>query len=167
MSIRRILSNSVGKRKKNTPKTGTDPDYLREMLKQNTKQILWSNIHALMQYHWGKENLSRLSREAKIGPASCSRLKEQETSVGLEIVEAVAGVFGLHAWQILIPDLEPTNPPVFVMSDAERQFYNRIRNALNEVVVHEPPHVYETANGIKEIVKDDRRVGGRRSTDRH
>ncbi len=33
----------------------------------DTKQILWANVSNLMTHHWGKENLSELSRRAKIG----------------------------------------------------------------------------------------------------
>jgi hypothetical protein len=42
--------------------------------------------------HWNEENVTRLAREAKIG-GSASRIKEQETSVGLGVVFKVAKLF--------------------------------------------------------------------------
>jgi hypothetical protein len=47
----------------------------------------------------------------------------------------VAGVFGLRAWQLLLPDLDPQNVPVSMLSDAERRLYDRFKRVnaiLNE-----------------------------------
>lgn len=100
-----------------------------------SKELLWANLTALMLHHWHEINLNRLAREAKIGPASAMRMKESRTSVGLDIVDSVAGVFGLRAWQLLLPDLDPKNVPVTMVSDAERRLYekyNKVRNILEE-----------------------------------
>lgn len=43
--------------------------------------------------------------------------------------------FDLHGWQMLIPELDPRNPPVVIMSVAERDFYRR----LEELRTTEPP----------------------------
>lgn len=50
---------------------------------------------------WGGENLSRLAREAKVGVATVARIKNTETSVGLDVLEKVAAVFGVQAWQLI------------------------------------------------------------------
>jgi hypothetical protein len=63
------------------------------------------------------------------------RIKESRTSVGLDIVDSVAGVFGLRAWQLLLPDLDPQNVPVTMVSDAEKRLYekyNKVRTILEE-----------------------------------
>jgi hypothetical protein len=91
------------------------------------KELLWTNLTALMLHHWKEINLNRLAREAKIGPASAMRIKESKTSVGVDIVDSVAGVFGLRAWQLLLPDLDPQNVPVTMLSDAERRLYDRFK----------------------------------------
>lgn len=165
MSIKRRLPNTVSKRNRNLPHAGTDPDYLSGVKNKNAKAVLWENVSALMSHHWGKENLSRLSREAHIGLASCTRLKEQQTSVGLELIESVAHVFGLQAWQLLIAGLDPTNPPVFVMSKAEQTFYARMKNAISAVTAEEPSHPYQ-ASLITESGGIERRVAGRRASDK-
>lgn len=81
------------------------------MEEPSAKVVLWRNLTALMRHHWGRENQSRLSQQSGVGLATVARLKAQETSVGLEVAEAVAGVFKLPAWQLLYPGLEPTRPP--------------------------------------------------------
>jgi len=96
------------------------------------RQVLWANVHALMNHHWKGENLSRLSRDARIGPGTCTRMKEQRTSVGIEIVGAVGRVFGLEAWQLLVPGLDPKSPPVLILSESERDFYRRVLNATRD-----------------------------------
>lgn len=98
------------------------------------RAVLWENVHALMKHHWGKENLTRLSREAKIGPVSASRIKAAQTSVGLDVVDAVAAVFELELWQLLIPGLDPKNPPATQpLTETERQLYGRLMTAFRQI----------------------------------
>lgn len=47
--------------------------------------------------------MSRLAREAKVGVATVARIKNTETSVGLDVLEKVAAVFGVQAWQLIAP----------------------------------------------------------------
>lgn len=98
----------------------------------DSRRVLWLNVLALMEHHWGKENLTRLAREAKIGPGTCSRIKQQQTSVGVEIVDSVAALFGLDSWQLLVPGMDPKSPPVLILSEAERAFYSRVISATRE-----------------------------------
>ena len=70
------------------------------------RKILWANVAALMNLRYGEENLSRLAREAKIGPASMTRIKEQQTSVGTEAMGKIAVALKVQAWQLLFPGLD-------------------------------------------------------------
>jgi transcriptional regulator with XRE-family HTH domain len=70
------------------------------------KKLLWENVAELMQVRYGRENLNRLAKEAHIGVGSVARIKEGTTSVGLEIVEAIAKVFKVSPFQLLIPPKE-------------------------------------------------------------
>lgn len=87
-----------------------------------------------MSHRWGGENLSRLAREAAIGPGSCSRIKAQQTSVGLEIIDKIARLFSLETWQLFVPGFDAKNPPVLApMSESERAFYLRMLSAAREL----------------------------------
>lgn len=81
------------------------------MPETDIKKILWQNIARLMISRWGKENLTRLASEAKIGPGTATRLKEQQTSTGADVLEKIAGVFSVQSWQLLVPDLDPQKLP--------------------------------------------------------
>lgn len=128
-----ILPNAVGRRKYKTPHSVRGLYYACLMTPVDTKPILWQNVAALMRHHWGGENLSRLSREARVGPGTVSRIKEQRTSVGLDVLEAVAGVFELQAWHLLTPSLDPSNPPVIYLCQREADLYDRFRKSAREL----------------------------------
>jgi transcriptional regulator with XRE-family HTH domain len=71
----------------------------------DTKAVLWANVTALMDRDYGGENLSRLARDTKIGPGTATRMKEQQTSVGIDTLEKLAEFFGIEPWQLLAPGL--------------------------------------------------------------
>ncbi|MBD9407155.1 helix-turn-helix domain-containing protein [Acidovorax sp. ACV02] len=89
----------------------------RIRMDRDSKHILWQNVSALMQRDYGKENLTALSKNAHIGPGTVTRIKEQETSVGLDVLDKVARAFKIEPWQLLQPKLgviespEPTSQP--------------------------------------------------------
>lgn len=76
----------------------------------DSRPVLWKNISALMHKKYGRENLNQLAREAKFGPATASRIKAQDTSVGIEVIDRVATVLGVHPWQLLYEDFNPEFP---------------------------------------------------------
>lgn len=96
----------------------------------DSRRVLWASVSTLMRHHWGEENLNRLAREAGIGPASCVRLKKQETSIGLELVDRIASVFHVETWQLFVPGFDPASPPVLLpVTQAERELYTRLLQA--------------------------------------
>lgn len=87
----------------------TLPNTNYQMQPFDSRPVLWKNVSALMKLKYGKEHLSLLSREAKVGLATISRIKNQDTSVGIEVLDRVAGVFGVYPWQLLQEDLDVQN----------------------------------------------------------
>lgn len=75
------------------------------MPKSASKAILWANVQTLMTERYGGENLSRFARETGVGPGTATRIKVQETAVGLDVIEKIAAVFGVEPWQLLTADL--------------------------------------------------------------
>jgi transcriptional regulator with XRE-family HTH domain len=100
----------------------------------DTNATLWQNLCALMHKHWEEVNVNRLARESKVGPATIMRIKKQETSVGLEVLEKLADLFGLAVWQLLVPGLDPENPPALQpVSQAERKLYEQFRTIAKTI----------------------------------
>lgn len=94
-------------------------------------QVLWDNISALMQHHWGGENLTRLSKTAKIGQGTPPRIKSLQPNTGIDSISKIAAVFDLQAWQLLMPGLDPSNPPVASLTAQEQALYGRLKQAFD------------------------------------
>lgn len=103
------------------------------MDKTPVNAVLWQNVASLMKHKYGKENLTRLANDSGCGPGTVSRIKAQQTSVGLDVLEKVAGVFDLQPWHLLTPDLDPENPPVIWLNREERALYARLKVIAAEV----------------------------------
>ena len=80
------------------------------MKTRDSKLVLWENVSALMTARYGKENLTRLAADAKIGPGTASRIKQHETSVGLDVVEALSKAFKVPPWALLDPSFRVDQP---------------------------------------------------------
>ena len=99
-------------------------------------QVLWDNVSALMVHHWQEENLNKLARKAKIGPATAQRIKDRQTAVRIDTVERVAMAFDLKPWQLLMPDLDPGNVPVSMLSETEKKLYSKLHRVKS--IMEEP-----------------------------
>lgn len=104
------------------------------MSRIDSRNVLWANVSAFMRARWGRENLRRLASEAGVGVTTIYRIKQQDTSIGLEVVDSIAAAFQLEAWQLLVPCVDPNHPPTLLpMSEAERKFYERVANAARDL----------------------------------
>lgn len=67
------------------------------------KVVLWDNLSAAMVRRWGRENLTRLAREAHLGPATLARVKLRQTSIGLDVLERLADALAIEPFRLLVP----------------------------------------------------------------
>ncbi len=104
----------------------------------NPAAILHANVEALLAHHTGTKAdgsvvWHRLVSHYNIANGTAQRIKESNTSIGIDMVAKVAKAFGLEPWQLLVPNLDPTNLPVFAMTEVERRLYANLRNAAVEM----------------------------------
>lgn len=90
------------------------------------KAILWANVQALMHHHYKKENLTRLAADTGIGPGTASRIKAQNTSVGLDVLEKIAGKFNIQPWQLLVDNFDPVSPPALAADNATLELVSQL-----------------------------------------
>jgi transcriptional regulator with XRE-family HTH domain len=69
--------------------------------------VVWRNLTALMELHWGEVHLLRLATEARVAQSTISRIKAQKSSPTADMLFKLARVFRLQAWQLLDPRLDP------------------------------------------------------------
>lgn len=98
----------------------------------NLKEIISKNLKALRD----KSELSQGEFAAKFGmhQRTYGRLENGETWQHLESLEIIAKAHDLHVWQLLLPNLDISNPPMLA-KDTEKQkvFYDKIKQVMNEM----------------------------------
>lgn len=62
-----------------------------------------------MLKHYGKINISRLSRDADIGLGTVARLQNADLGIGLDKVEKIAKAFDLEVYELLNPNFAPAD----------------------------------------------------------
>jgi hypothetical protein len=76
----------------------------------DSKRTLWRNVSSLMTKQYGSENLTRLARECRFSPGTSSRMKAQQTSVGLDVIDTLAGHFGVRPADLVDAAFDPITP---------------------------------------------------------
>jgi transcriptional regulator with XRE-family HTH domain len=109
----------------------------------NTAAALWQNLEALMLYRYGSVNLSKLAVDCGFSQSTATRIKQQGTAVGIDRLEMIARAFGLATWQLLVPGLDPKNPPALQpVTQRERELYDKIMSAAKAIVAEPGPPPY-------------------------
>jgi hypothetical protein len=105
----------------------------------NTIEIIWHNLKALMVHKYGCENLYKLNQESKIkgkdkeiSLGSLTRIKAQDTDIRISVLDKIAEHFELFTWQLMIENLDVTNPPVF-LSHKQQEFFDKMKKAYKEI----------------------------------
>lgn len=116
-------------------------------MRKSASQTLIENIIRLAEYNalddasWlraGKPSQSKIAKLAGINQTTVGRILSGELVPTVDVLEKIScKAFGLCAWQLLIPMLEPGNPPVHCMTESEQKFYDRMRTLQREL--SEPP----------------------------
>ena len=110
------------------PNSVVKRNYLSGMNIYDGKTVLWANVKARMLSLYGKENLTRLVSESGIGPGTATRIKEQSTSVGIDVLEKIAKPLKVQPWELLNPALSSTAPEVVdARFEALRRIYSAVR----------------------------------------
>ena len=111
----------------------------RQHDEMNAKQIedmaaeaLADNVARLLDAN-GKMTQPRLAKKAGLDQKTIWRIVKKSNSTTLATISAVAAAFELQAWQLLVPGLQPNNPPVYAMNKTERELYERIKDSAKRL----------------------------------
>ncbi len=103
------------------------------------QQTVAENLQKLMDEHVELRTQSALARRSKVPQRTIGRIVNQEVTASLEVLESLAKPFDLQPWQLLVPGLDPKNPPVLrFASAAEEALYKRIVAAATELAKRQP-----------------------------
>ena len=111
-------------------KTPTAPTPLSDLFRDNLRRLMEADRQLQSQ--------PRLAAASRVAQTSIGRILRGEQSPTLDVVHKLAHAFGLEAWQMLVPDLEPDNPPITKQND-ERQseLLKRFRLAAQDLARYE------------------------------
>ena len=99
------------------------------------KAVLRQNLKALMDAKAGPSSQSELKRKSGVAQATIGRiLSEKGENARMETIDRLAKVYGLEGWQLMVPGIDPTNPPVLQpVSKAERALYDRLKDTVKDL----------------------------------
>lgn len=97
---------------------------------------LSANLTALMKAHKELTSDGKVAARAGLDQKTVWRMVNEANSANIRTVSRVAEAFGLAAWQILVPGLDPNNLPVVTMTETERQFYARLKTDITTLVTN-------------------------------
>lgn len=99
-----------------------------------TLAVLSANLKALMAASSDLNSQSALGRKCKIDQRTVGRIVLMQHSPTLRQLDKLAKAFQLSPWQLLVPDLQPTNPPVLVAeSPAMKALFETLRNTTEAI----------------------------------
>jgi transcriptional regulator with XRE-family HTH domain len=100
----------------------------------SARENLSANLRVLMQATPDLDSQPKIAKRSGVSQSTVGRLIRGDVRCKLDSLDGVARAFGLAAWQLLVPDLDPTNPPVLrELNHHERELYERIRAAAQEL----------------------------------
>jgi transcriptional regulator with XRE-family HTH domain len=104
--------------------------------------IVGDNLKRLMKARASLDSNPKLSERSGIGIATISRIINGESAATLDTLGMLAKAFGLTPWQLLVPNLDTTNPQILQStSPEEAALYRKLRDVIaKEAEVHAQGH---------------------------
>ncbi len=75
------------------------------------KTYLWATLCRLTGLDDPGVDAMHRAVKKVVGRGTVQRIREGETSVGVDSLHALAGVFGMQVWQLLVPGVQANQPP--------------------------------------------------------
>ena len=92
--------------------------------------IVRENVRALRDAPTGAKGQRAFAEKCGIGEGTVWRISKGQDGTSIETLRAIAEAHGMQAWQLLVPSIDPENPPVLAkFTEAERRLYAAIKAA--------------------------------------
>jgi transcriptional regulator with XRE-family HTH domain len=98
----------------------------------NLKDIISANLKALRAHT--QLSQEEFANKAGMQQRAYGRLENGENWQHLESLDKICKAYDLHVWQLLLPKLDITNPPMLAKDSAkQKEFYDKIKEAAKEI----------------------------------
>jgi len=92
--------------------------------------IVAENLRRCMESPVGPNSQLGIHKLCKLSQSTVGRTLAGTNDLRVSTLDNIAELYNLHAWHLLVPDLDPQNPPVLRgISADEEQLYQRLREA--------------------------------------
>lgn len=104
------------------------------------RNVLRQNLKACIAHNSGPSSQTSLRKKSMVAQATVGRvLSDLGENTRIETVAKLAKAYGLEAWQLLVPGMDPSNPPVLrSASKTEQEMYDRLLRAAEEIAKYKP-----------------------------
>jgi transcriptional regulator with XRE-family HTH domain len=97
-----------------------------------SREVIAANLNALMEKN--KNSEGELHRKTGLSQSTIGRTRKAETATTVDTLDAIAKFYGLSPWQLLIADLDISNPPVLkALTKKEQEFYDKMKQVMREL----------------------------------
>ena len=94
------------------------------------KDVVATNLKALMDAHPDLDTLEKITDANGGSNGTLDRIRRGESYCRINALARLAGVFGLEAWQLLVPRLDSYNLPKLEM---DSQVAQELKNELEAI----------------------------------
>lgn len=98
------------------------PD-LRAVVRQNCERLYLFKKRA-EEMVW-----SAFASDVGIGNGTAQRINEQTNDPSLATIDSIARYFGLAAWQMLVPHLDPADPPAILLNTSQLKMLDALEES--------------------------------------
>lgn len=100
---------------------------------KNINEIVADNLSRLMDHVPELDSQGKLHKKSKVAQSTIGRTLRKETSITVENLASIAYAFELQPWQLLVPDLDPSNPQALrEINGNEKEFYKKLMALAKE-----------------------------------
>lgn len=101
---------------------------------EQLRGVVAQNLRSLMKAAPELGTQAALRKASGVGGGSLEGAIKGTRNTGIDTLEMLARAFGLHGWQLLVPNLDPDNLPLLRSADNERAFYRDLEQAIQAAV---------------------------------
>ena len=96
-------------------------------------RVVAENLIRLMDSGSGPDTVAALAAAARVGGGTIQRIKSADVSCGIDTLQAIASAYDLEPWQLLVPAIDPKNPPALrQLSQEEAALYRKLQALLTQ-----------------------------------
>lgn len=100
---------------------------------KSAQKILAENLNRLIAHDVELRNSRTVRARAKLGGGTLDGMRQGTKACRIDSLQKVAEAFGLQAYQLLIPDLDPKNPAVAKIPENQREFMHHLERLTHEL----------------------------------